>query len=880
MTSSRICIKNLPKYADEILLREFLTSSKTAVSTLQTQLTITDLKVLHTKSGVSRRLAFVGFASPEEATEAIRCFNRAFFDTSKLSVEQAFPVGDQRISRPWSKHSEGSSAHQEFLQKSSKTLDKRNAKDDKLTRSEEQNDNENNEKNKKKMKDRKIFDEFLSVTAKRGTASTWSNDAVHDSVPTAGENQEVKGNSINKDIEEKKTNKGNEGAGRSDLDFLQSKIVAEPGQGTINSGDEREDKEALREEEEEGAEGESTKDDHPKTFYNKDVASHGSLFVRNLSYKAKESDLTKLFSTHGSLAEVNIFRDDQGQSKGYAIVTFVVPENAVKALAVLDGQIFMGRLLHVLPAKQKQTLEGDDRDHNDGARPNRSTFQIEKDRELAKSADDATIWSALFLRSDTALKYIASQLDVRAGSIMDTEKLGGGELAVRQALLETNVIEETKEWLSERGVCLEALKKIQQIDDENNKSKKGGKQNHPARVSRSKMDLFIKNLPWEANSEDLFQMFSKTPGVRVKDVLIPPAKSLAIIRFMDEGAAKLAFKAMAYRRYKSVPLYLEWAPQGLFAATIKSDLSSSNGGSGGRADVTNGTKKTAAVLAEGSSKTTTTQQFSPVDTTGTLVTKTSTEEDQEGYDDGTVSANLPQAFIKGLSFHTTEKNLLEHILASCNPRIVSESVVKSITIPKNKRSTKGSKKMNDQNIMGYAFVQFRDEAGLIECLKKCNGTRLKGHTLVVSRSQQSDSSSSSWKRTKKENNKQVDQKTLSKTKLLVKNVAFEATKRELMQLFGNFGKLKALRLPRKFDGGHRGFAFIEYMTAKETSRAKEALASTHFYGRHLIVNRAKKDEAEIAEEEKNENANNPKRRKVNSVVDDIFPQKKRKKQKS
>jgi multiple RNA-binding domain-containing protein 1 len=43
--------------------------------------------------------------------------------------------------------------------------------------------------------------------------------------------------------------------------------------------------------------------------------------------------------------------------KGYAVVTFLVPENAAKAFVELDGSIFHGRMLHLLPGKAKLSLE-------------------------------------------------------------------------------------------------------------------------------------------------------------------------------------------------------------------------------------------------------------------------------------------------------------------------------------------------------------------------------------------------------------------------------------------------------------------------------------------------------------------------------------------
>jgi len=80
------------------------------------------------------------------------------------------------------------------------------------------------------------------------------------------------------------------------------------------------------------------------------------------------------------------------------------------------------------------------------------------------------------------------------------------------------------------------------------------------------------------------------------------------------------------------------------------------------------------------------------------------------------------------------------------------------------------------------------------------------------------------------------------TKLMVRNVPFQATRKELLQLFGSFGQLKKVRLPKKFDGSHRGFAFIEYLTAKEAAAAMKALSRTHLYGRHLVMEWAAKDE--------------------------------------
>ena len=70
---------------------------------------------------------------------------------------------------------------------------------------------------------------------------------------------------------------------------------------------------------------------------------------------------------------------------------------------------------------------------------------------------------------------------------------------------------------------------------------------------------------------------------------------------------------------------------------------------------------------------------------------------------------------------------------------------------------------------------------------------------------------------------------------MVRNVPFEASKVDILQLFGNFGKIKKATIPKKFDGTSRGFAFVEYCAAKDAREAMDRLKATHLYGRHLVL---------------------------------------------
>lgn len=74
------------------------------------------------------------------------------------------------------------------------------------------------------------------------------------------------------------------------------------------------------------------------------------------------TNLISIFFYTGPITEINMPIDKVlRQPKGFATVTFVMPEHAVKAYTELDGTVFCGRMLHLLPAKtEKLDNESDD----------------------------------------------------------------------------------------------------------------------------------------------------------------------------------------------------------------------------------------------------------------------------------------------------------------------------------------------------------------------------------------------------------------------------------------------------------------------------------------------------------------------------------------
>lgn len=113
------------------------------------------------------------------------------------------------------------------------------------------------------------------------------------------------------------------------------------------------------EEEKETKNGSDTKkpnednpDDKEEDFEN------GRLFVRNLSYECKEEDLEKLFASYGPLVECSMPLDNFSKKpKGFAFITCMFPEKALKAHKDLDGSIFQGRMLHIMPSQSKREMD-------------------------------------------------------------------------------------------------------------------------------------------------------------------------------------------------------------------------------------------------------------------------------------------------------------------------------------------------------------------------------------------------------------------------------------------------------------------------------------------------------------------------------------------
>ncbi|KAJ0408715.1 hypothetical protein P43SY_001939 [Pythium insidiosum] len=197
--------------------------------------------------------------------------------------------------------------------------------------------------------------------------------------------------------------------------------------------------------------------------------------------------------------------------------------------------------------------------------------------------------------------------------------------------------------------------------------------------------------------------------------------------------------------------------------------------------------------------------------TATAGIKTTAVVPDAGEDEGAVEVNNTIC-VKNLNFGTKEATL-EKLFQRCGK-------VRKVTVARRKDPKRGMLSM------GFGFVEFVDAKHAEAALQTLQATVVDGHALNLKISHRRESG----KRPLGE-----QQGASRQTKIIVRNVAFEATSNEIRELFGAFGQLKRVRMPKKFDGRHRGFAFVEFLTEQEAQRAFSALSSSHLYGRHLVL---------------------------------------------
>ena len=301
--------------------------------------------------------------------------------------------------------------------------------------------------------------------------------------------------------------------------------------------------------------------------------------------------------------------------------------------------------------------------------------------------------------------------------------------------------------------------------------------------------ILVKNFPYSTTTEELRKLF-EAYGSLTK-LLMPPSGTTAILEFELPAQARSAFGALSYRKFKDSILFLEKAPKCIFdgSATYTTP---------GTVSDRKAVKLSAMDLLEETDET-------PLHTS-TL-------------------------FVKNLNFSTTNDDLHETF------RPLNGFISARI-------KTKLDPKRPGQILsMGFGFLEFKTKKDAQSALQAMNRYNLDGHELLIKESHKALDAAE--ERTKEDVAKKLRGR---RTKIIIKNLPFEATKKDVRALFGSYGQLRSVRVPKKFDSSTRGFAFADFVTAREAENAMDALRDTHLLGRRLVLDFAAEDAIDPEEE--------------------------------
>ena len=247
------------------------------------------------------------------------------------------------------------------------------------------------------------------------------------------------------------------------------------------------------------------------------------------------------------------------------------------------------------------------------------------------------------------------------------------------------------------------------------------------RVPRSQTIILVKNIPYGTTIHTLTDLCASHG--RIERILLPPSGTLGVVEFKSAADAGRAFKALAYTRMGNAVLYLEKGPHGMFKPQPSAT------------DAQKTADEEARLLAEKVAGAETRQEPGEDDESGSTL------------------------FLKGLAFGTTTPRL-QSLLST----LPGYSFARVQTKPDPKRT-------GERQSMGYGFVGFKTRKDAQKAMAGLEGFDVDGKVPEVKFAQRGTEDKAGGK-----TDGELQGKTKT-TKIMVKNLPFEASKKEIRDLF-------------------------------------------------------------------------------------------------
>lgn len=832
---SRLIVKGLPKYLNEDKLKQHF-NQKGDVS---------DVKIMRKRNGESRRFAFIGYKNLADAENAVKFFNKSFIDTARVDVEMAKSFADPNV--PLS-----------VKEQRKLNLERLNAKEERLLKLEEQRKSK-----KQKIKsnlDQEIennpkLKEFLEATKPSDQIKSWANDDLADGLgapSTKALEEALSKQDQNVESQESKQDQHQ--------DSLEMKENA--------SDDEYEDFNAHldrnNEEEEEPmisltqirnveAEPEDSEEKMLPLLEENDAISKDEN-VSDLEWLQQRR--TRMIENEQRLKELERESKTKSRSKGTAPTKIKEEPPIHKSQAEIDqeqeqtakretiekinetGRLFIRNILYSSTEEDFRELFSQYGELEEvhvaiDTRTGQSKgfvyiqFANPDNAVVAYQDLDKQIFQGRLLHilpADKKKDHRLDEFDLKNLPLKKQRELKRKAQATKSQF-SWNSLYMNQDAVLESVANNMGLSKAQLIDVQSSDSavKQALAEAHVIGDTRKYFEekgvdltlfdkrerddkvILVKNFSFGTTLAEIGEMFAQFG--EIKRLLMPPTGTIAIVEFRDAPSARAAFTKLAYKRFKKSILYLEKGPKDLFTREPSSD------------EFIKLSDKEKAVEPKISAS----DIMDPI-------TKHFAEEGENGVidedEDDTVGPTV-SVFVKNLNFSTTSQQLADAFKSLPGFAV---AVVKTKPDPKNPGSSLS---------MGFGFVEFRSKEDADKAIALMDGQILDGHKLQLKLSNRQSNRS---------NNSKKSKSGKRSTKIIIKNLPFEATRKDIVELFGAFGKIKSARVPKKFDRSARGFAFVEFTSVKDSESAMNQLEGVHLLGRKLVMDYAEK-EAEDAEAE-------------------------------
>ena len=846
---SRIIVKGLPVYLTDEKLREHFT--KRLHQNHSSQITsgsgpdpITDVKILRDRNGESRRFGFIGYRNEEDAFDAVNYFNGSFVNTSKIEVSMAKSFADPRVPQPMKEKRR--EALKRFREKEERLLQEQNRKKNKP------DDNKHNRIDEEIRKNKQL-QEFMETMKPSSQVTSWEKVGIDkgiDDKEQKGEEEEsdVQGNSLlahalalkeenDRDATPKlkidnesddeysalTTNKdeshddGEEEKmmSLSNLEDVSASLVVDD--NNIDNETENEKRRNLAQDEQvsdldwfkqrrvriKESEAEAREKSLQYTTEHNDgsdVKEEKHLEV-TVPQKTDEEQAIEKINQTGRLFLRNILYTSKEEDFKKLFSPFGELEEVHVALDTRTGQskgfayvlfkdpksavnAYVELDKQIFQGRLLHILPGEEKKSHRLDEFDLKNMPLKKQKELKRKAAAS---KQTFSWNSLYMNQDAVLGSVAAKLGLEKSQLIDAEnsnSAVKQALAEAHVIGDVRTYFESKGVDLTKFSQLKSTNQRDDKV------------------ILVKNFPYGTTREELGEMF--LPYGRLERLLMPPAGTIAIIQFRDATSARAAFTKLSYKRFKDGIIYLEKGPKDCFTKSAESD------------DLINNT---------------TNEEENPVEikpssndlmeTNKNINEGSSAIHDEDSIDGPTVSI-----FIKNLNFSTTNQTLTDRF------KVFTGFVVAQV-------KTKPDPKHQGKTLsMGFGFVEFRTKEQANAVIAAMDGTVIDGHKIQLKLSHRQTSKNGN---AKAKSNKKSG-------KIIVKNLPFEATRKDVFELFNSFGQLKSVRVPKKFDKSARGFAFVEFLLPKEAENAMDQLHGVHLLGRRLVMQYAEEDAVDAEEE--------------------------------